>query len=211
MNILIISGAFQPEISPRSFRTTELTKELCRQGHKITLYIPKYDYDYTDFLKSYPITIKIADIGEDHLVFSGFLGKVVARLKATYIEYPNIRYLKIIPELLKNEKDYDLLISIAMPHPIHWGIDRLIRKHPNLAKTWVADCGDPYMLENIDTFRHPFYFKPIEKSWCRRADYIAIPIESGKDGYYKEFHDKIRIISQGFNFDDFRSEEAFKP
>jgi len=35
--ILIVSNAFYPEISPRSFRTTELAKELSRQGHKDTL------------------------------------------------------------------------------------------------------------------------------------------------------------------------------
>ena len=32
---LLVSVSFYPENSPRSFRATELAKELCRQGHKV--------------------------------------------------------------------------------------------------------------------------------------------------------------------------------
>ena len=39
--ILIVSKSFYPEISPRSFRTTELVKEFCRLGHDVTLYTLK--------------------------------------------------------------------------------------------------------------------------------------------------------------------------
>ena len=39
--ILVVSSAFYPENSPRSFRTTELVKELARQGHQVTLYTLK--------------------------------------------------------------------------------------------------------------------------------------------------------------------------
>ena len=35
--ILVVSSAFYPENSPRSFRTTELVKELARQGKLETL------------------------------------------------------------------------------------------------------------------------------------------------------------------------------
>ena len=33
--ILLVSNGFYPEISPRSFRATELAKELVRQGHSV--------------------------------------------------------------------------------------------------------------------------------------------------------------------------------
>jgi len=74
------------------------------------------------------------------------------------------------------------------------------QKH-QIAGKWVADCGDPYMGDVVDTFRKPFYFKYLEKAFCRKADYITIPIEGAIDGYYREFHNKIRVIPQGFNIE----------
>jgi hypothetical protein len=38
--ILIISRSFYPMNSPRSFRTTELAKEMASNGHDITLLLP---------------------------------------------------------------------------------------------------------------------------------------------------------------------------
>jgi len=49
---------------------------------------------------------------------------------------------------------------------------------------------------------HPFYLKYIEKKWCKTVDYITIPIEAARKAYYPEFREKIRVIPQGFNFDD---------
>lgn len=42
--------------------------------------------------------------------------------------------------------------------------------------------------------------KPIEKFWCKQTDYIVIPVENGKAGYYEEFRDKIAVIPQGIDF-----------
>jgi hypothetical protein len=46
------------------------------------------------------------------------------------------------------------------------------------------------------------YFKFFEKSFCRKADFITVPIEEAKEGYYREFRDKIKVIPQGFNFEE---------
>ena len=40
--ILIISSAFYPFNSPRSFRTTELAKEFARRGHQVKVITPSY-------------------------------------------------------------------------------------------------------------------------------------------------------------------------
>ncbi|MBK8622146.1 MAG: hypothetical protein IPN79_10350 [Saprospiraceae bacterium] len=40
MRILIVSAAFYPANSPRSFRTTELSKELASQGHEVVVVTP---------------------------------------------------------------------------------------------------------------------------------------------------------------------------
>ena len=56
--ILIISGSFYPENSPRSFRTTELAKELAAQDHDVTVYFPQNGYDYSNFASESNLTIK---------------------------------------------------------------------------------------------------------------------------------------------------------
>ena len=51
MKILIITQAFYPGISPRSFRATELAKELARQGDDVTVYAELRDFNYSEFTK----------------------------------------------------------------------------------------------------------------------------------------------------------------
>jgi hypothetical protein len=70
-----------------------------------------------------------------------------------------------------------------------------------IAKTWIADCGDPYMGDTTDSFRKFFYFKYIEKWFCRKADFITVPFKGAISAYFPEFHEKIRVIPQGFSFD----------
>jgi len=53
--IILISNAFYPEISPRSFRATELAKEFVKQGHQVVVYTKYRDFDYSGFLREYPI------------------------------------------------------------------------------------------------------------------------------------------------------------
>jgi hypothetical protein len=74
-----------------------------------------------------------------------------------------------------------------------------------------SDLGDPFMLCRTDSFNNPFYFKYFEKSFCRRVNYITIPVESGKTGYYEEFWNKIQIIPQGFNFTNIKKNERYIP
>jgi len=42
----------------------------------------------------------------------------------------------------------------------------------------------------------------VEKWFCRKADYLTIPLEGARSAYYPEFNDKIRIIPQGFKLDN---------
>ena len=103
-----------------------------------------------------------------------------------------------------------MLISIAVPYPIHWGVAAVWKKKGNIAKTWIADCGDPFMGQENDTFKKPFYFKYIEKWFCRKADYLTVPTSGSIKGYYKEFHPKIRVIPQGFRFEDFSATKTYE-
>ncbi len=210
--ILIVSKAFYPMNSPRSFRTTELVKEFAKKGCEVTLLTEKNEQFHLEFehkfnvkiidlnIKGYPIF----DISKGNKVIT-VLKRILNKIALILFEYPDIEFFfKIKNELIKI-KNFDLLISIAYPHPIHWGISRAWRSKKNIAKVWVADCGDPYMGSTLDPFKKLFYFKYIEKWWCKKANFISVPFAGAIQAYYKEFHHKIKIIPQGFNFEEVES------
>ena len=206
--ILIISRGFHPEISPRSFRTTELAKELARQGHEVTVWLPDKGMDYTDF--EHKNNLKVHYMGKLHwkaIPINGrfsMLKRAFRRALLLFFEYPNIEMMFMVNRSLRNlpvDSNYDLLISIAVPYPIHWGAAMARSQKRPLARTWVADCGDPYMGDTNDSFRKLFHFKYVEKWFSRKTDYITIPRIEMISQYYPEFHTKIRAIPQGFQMD----------
>ena len=203
MKILVVSGSFYPENSPRSFRTTELVKEFSRLGHEVTVYVPEYECDYSDFLKSYS-NVKLHQMNcvneKRTFIISERISYLWFRFKNLFFESPYLPYYFKLKKVLENECGYDMLVSVAVPHPIHWGIGRIYKKR-KLAETWAADCGDPFMLAPTFNIPKMFYFKWFEKLWCRKCDYIVVPTDTSYKGYYPEFRDKIWVIPQGFDFD----------
>ncbi len=202
MKILIVSGYFSPNITPRAFRTTELAAELVRKGNEVVVYIPWSSHDYSS-LEKY-LGLKILFFGsydvENQQYYKTKIGRKLFTLKSVFFQFPKIKYINQICNTLKNKKGYDLLISIGAPYSIHWGVDKLLRKNNLLTKKWIADCGDPFMGSKVDIIKNPFWFKYFEKSFCKRTDYITVPIENAIEGYYREFRNKIKVIPQGFDF-----------
>lgn len=203
--VVIISAVIFPRISPRAMRATELAKEFARKGFDVTLYAVLGNYDYTDFEISYGIKVKNLGSPKFYNVTSDntttnvtLLFRLCVKLFKNILDFPNIELSFLTNRALKNEKHKDMLITIAMPHAIHWGAAyRKLKNRKMFPKIWVADCGDPFMGNK---FHNPaFYFKYIEKWFCKKADYITIPINSAIEAYYKEFHEKIRVIPQGFD------------
>lgn len=203
--ILIVSKVFFPENSPRANRTTELAKEFSRQGYDVTVCIP--DLMTTDLNENPEFSnIKFVSLGKSkYQKVSGksILGRFLVRFSKMIFEYPDIQLVNMISKTLKKLNGYDLLISIAVPHPIHWGVNKAIKQNKLLTKCWIADCGDPYMGCRTDSFKKLFYFKYIEKAWCKVCNYIAIPHEAMIVDYYSEFESKIKVIPQGFNLDEY--------
>lgn len=211
--IVIISKVIFPSQSPRSLRTTELAKGLAKIGHKVTLYAVLGNYDYREFEQQHKICIK--NIGETRFLNYNSSGPItrsrLTRNISNYLDYwtefKNIEFIYSLRKILRKENNTDLLITIGGPHTIHWGVALYKAKNrSNFPKTWIADCGDPFMGNML--FKHPSYFKYIEKFFCKHADYITIPIESAKKAYYKDFHHKIKVIPQGFDFDEIPIEIA---
>jgi hypothetical protein len=206
--ILLVSSAFSPEISPRSFRATELAKEFVRQGNEVTVISKFRDNDYSDLLKKFPITLKMWNkpsyprIPEFKKSPISYFLRALSRILAVFFEYPAIEEMFSVRKMLKHESGYELMISFAVPHPVHWGVALFRSAKNRVAETWVADCGDPYMFARLDTFRKPFYFRFPEKHFCRKCDFISIPFKEMQTQFYPEFRSKISVIPQGFNLDE---------
>ena len=212
MKILIISGYFFPTITPRAFRTTELVKELARRNHDVTVCVPNVNFSYGSFEDQYKCRVQY--IYENPMDLSLPKGKnlfsrgmrYLYSLVFKYTQYPFIKLCKYIPQLTpKLGEHYDLLISIAAPHPIHWGVSRLMKQNTKLANIWIADCGDPFMGDSVNN--NPFYFKTYEMEFCARTNFITVPIAEAINAYYPPFRDKIRVIPQGFDFTPFENIE----
>lgn len=204
MKILIISRIIFPKQSPRAFRTTELATELARRGHDVTVYAVQSNFDYTEFTKKSGIKVKTikmtwSTLNSVDYVRYNLLDKILKHALGYPLEFPDIEFCWKVPQILKKEKNVDLLITIAYPHPIHWGA-AIAKKclKSQFPQKWISDCGDPYMGSAIG--RHPFYFKYIENFWGRETDYVTIPIEEARKGYSTKIQDKIRIVPQGFDF-----------
>lgn len=209
--ILIVSSAFYPQNNPRSFRTTELAKQFAREGHSVTIITQKNDSVHSKFEKEHGITIK--DLGKPKFKeidlntsnkYVSLFKRLLRRALLWLFEYPDIGLMFQVKDTLKKESGYDLLISVAVPHPVHWGAAKAIAKNQKIAKHYIPDSGDPYMGVSYDRYGKPFWFKFLEKSWCKKASYIAITNINMKKNYYPEFDNKIVEITQGFRFEDFK-------
>jgi hypothetical protein len=207
MKILVISQHLFPMQTPRAHRTTELVRELGKQGHKVTLYAVIGKHDYSSFeqetrvkVKPIPIRWMVHPYNSDNdgirTLPDKILGKTLKKL-----EFPNLEFMYRVPEILKKDHDYDALISIADPHQIHWGLARYRKKHQHsFPKVWIADCGDPFMLNGARKGRLKL-FERMERLFCEQCDAITVPVEEAKKGYYSEYRNKIKVIPQGFVFE----------
>lgn len=203
MKIVIIGQWAYPRQTPRAYRTWELAKEFAREGHDVTLYALLGKYDYSNLETA--LNIKIKNLGHpilgstdsDNSPMPRLANKIAHMINDANI-YPGIEMYPMVRKALKHEGHIDLLLTIAYPHVIHWATSTFIDQ--TLVKHWIADCGDPYMGNPYK--KYPFFMKWIEKKWCKKADYITIPIKEGMNAYYPEFRNKIRIIPQGFNFSE---------
>ena len=204
LRIVIISRNIHPYLSPRAHRATELAKELARQGHQVTLYATLGKYNYTTFMKETGLIVK--NLGKAYMGILDsdgnrkrtFFSKAFTLLFHWKLDFPDIFLMWQTKKAILRHSHFDYLITIAFPHTIHWGAALSVKKGKRNFNMWTADCGDPYILSPMQKF--PFYFKYVEKWWSRKADFITIPIQEAIDGYYPEYHDKIRIIPQGFDF-----------
>lgn len=205
-SILIISQHIFPKQTPRAHRSTELAIELSKRGYNVTVYSVLGKYDYSYFSSQYNISIypiklswQFEPYNSDIMVKRYFIDKVLGRLFKK-LEFPNIEFVIKIPEIIKTEKKFDVLISVADPHMIHWGCAKAKEKYPDkFPKKWIADCGDPY-YDNGNSEIYKEKFTKMEHLFCENANFITVPVSAAINSYFNKYEKKIKVIPQGFNF-----------
>lgn len=201
MKIVLITQVIYPSLLPRAHRTTELAKELARQGHEVVVYAILGKYDYSCFCRDTGVVVKNLGasswglIDSDEKANRNVFVRAFNRLVGRYLWLPDRELIPMVKKAINSEGKVDCLITIAMPHVIHYAAS--LANLDNVG-TWIADCGDPFMLNPLT--KQPRYFEKYERSWCDKCDYITIPVSEAVDGYYPEYKSKIRIIPQGFDF-----------
>lgn len=215
MKIVIISRSIYPVIAPRPMRATELAKYFSKIGHDVTLYGVLGDFDYTRFTQDTGVEVKnigkmrFATLNSDGKCRENVIDKILRRLLHRFLEFPDIELSWKMKGVLRKEKNVDLLITIAIPFPIHWGVAWAKSKlKDGFPKKWISDCGDPYMGNSV---HKPLpYFKYVESYWGRKTDYITVPIEEAKNAYSPALSDKIHVIPQGFDYSNINIDRDFK-
>ena len=167
MKVLIVSVSFFPEVSPRSFRATELAKELRRQGVDVVLagaeQLEPFASQRAKLLEHYGIGWISLGYSRWAMAYEnwqrgGVIFKLLAKVLGYLVEFPSIEWYFRIPKKLGISTDIDAIISIAKPYSVHWGVSRLMKKGNFSRIKWLADCGDPFMLSSLNVRAIPFYF-----------------------------------------------------
>lgn len=212
MKIVIVTGYYPPFKTPRAYRAAELAREFSKRGHDVKVFTTRsmidengnniIDDDYKDINVEY---LGIIEVVKKHKMLSEIKKTTIKNVLKKILFYftTNIglkEYLGIKKKFILSE-GYDLLISIAHPFAVHWGVASKL-KHDKMIRCCVADYGDPFSKYNL-TLQVAPYFQYIEKRVIDKFDYISVPDEKAVSSYqWLKPNNRIKIIPQGFDFSE---------
>lgn len=123
-----------------------------------------------------------------------------------YCRMPDLTDLWVKPAFhaVANEQ-WDLVVSTAWPYPVHQIAYRLRKK--GLAKKWVADWRDIWIGNHLYNGLFPFTLieKFYERLWMKKADFITTVSEPLADILRKRYGDKVTVIYNGFDPEDYEN------
>ncbi len=148
----------------------------------------------------------------------GFIQKLSAHIRANwFIPDPRCWWIgpsvKYLSKLIEGGERFDAVISTGPPHSMHL-IAREIHKVFNIP--WIADFRDPWT--RIFYFKHLGLsakslrkHKELERSVIAEADRVTVVSSQMKtefsQGEFETFRDKVEIIPNGYDPEDFYSVE----
>ncbi|QDP41458.1 glycosyltransferase family protein [Radiobacillus deserti] len=200
--VLIITHWYYPRNVPRAFRARALVNELKQKGYSVDLLVGDYkqlisnnEYD-EEMLKSRGVSNKRARSFSNNKLF--YLIKNIINY------FIGERFLLTCGRFIYKGIDttsYDAIISIGLPFYIHLVTALKIKRHRKGDKIYIADWSDPFY--GVKDVKLAPYFKKIQKFICSQFDYNIIPTSRAVN-YFKKYtnEDKIRVIPQGFNFNE---------
>jgi hypothetical protein len=225
-HILLITYYFPPEQTPRAFRWEALIKSLANRGYKIDILLPKHKNKKRpkfNNVEYYETKQGVVDnIFYQHILNSGThnlnrsnnkTSKKLLKIKKIFKKICSFFFNKLVwpdgsaiwyffakKELRKITKNnqYDCIISSALPFTSHL-LGYYAKKQ--LKSRWVAEYGDPFSF-NPQPQKSILRFlnKKIEKKLIEKMDYIIVPFEGSKEGFFINFpflkKDKIKVIPQ---------------
>ncbi|MCD7970730.1 MAG: hypothetical protein LUF87_10295 [Alistipes sp.] len=213
MKILIVSYFFEPEVTPRAFRASELAKAFVRRGHEVTVALPNKEafggYGLAQREEFEGIRFIFGQGGS----ISGRPPKTSGRIRRmmpgwmvrTILYFYNHEYFAkfdrgLYRALAATEGDYDLLISISYPAAVHRAVMKAFRANPRLkARVKVAEFSDPPLRGEYNRHYFPAYNLFLKRAG-RFFDRFSVPVPNALPVYtpFKRA-DRISIIPQGFD------------
>lgn len=195
MKIAVVSYYFEPDITPRSFRTTELVNELISQGHEVTVFLPERELPF-----NISNNLKFEIVNDGYEYRSKFIFRILKFLRRIFhLKWCNFVYY--VSEKLSLE-NYDKIISIALPIYTHAAVAIYIRNYDFNGVT-IADYGDPYSYARNIRFR--IIKQRLEKWILKQFDYIMIPTKNAIP-IFTNFkpENKIIVIPQAININNLK-------
>jgi hypothetical protein len=206
MRILITSFYYNPEVSPRSFRTEGLVNYFLKRGAIVDLYIPDYGYEHKhkDNLNIYSTPSRFTKkqtLSKESKEQRSIQDKIPVWLKS-FLRYffgtkDLLFFIDLYKGLKKNRERYDGIISINLPISVAIGTAMFIRKTRQNCKV-IAEYGDPYFYS---TYCKRFFIHRVIENWALKYhDLITIPTDKIIDSFLPYKKEKnIKTIPQGFD------------
>jgi glycosyltransferase involved in cell wall biosynthesis len=123
-----------------------------------------------------------------------------------YCRMPDLTDLWVNPAFhTVASEQWDLVVSTAWPYPVHQIAFRLHKY--GLAKKWIADWRDIWIGNHLYSGLFPFTLieKFYERLWMKKADIITTVSEPLADILRKRYGDKVSVIYNGFDPEDYEN------
>jgi hypothetical protein len=199
--LAIVGADYIPSTSPRAIRINNLVNGLSDYFERIDVYLPIDVKNSSNLKNVYFWNFSSKGNAKKSLINQSIFKRILLRIGFLLLDFPDVLYIRQLGRT-KAILDSDIILSIGVPHSIHWGVSLLICKG-RTNKTWIAESSDPFFTKGMDLFPKPFYFRILENKFLKQVNKVVVPFEGAKSAYPKIYRDKFKIIPQGFDENEF--------